>query len=283
MDALAQQRRAEGRPATALAWGAWTQATELTEHLGDADRLRFARVGVVPISDAEGLAGFDRGLLAEGQLLATRLDVSGLRRIAREGELPAMFGKLVRARRQSDRSGSAESLARRLAAADDGGREAILSELVRGHVAAVLGFSNTSAVESSKALKDLGFDSLGAVELRNRLSRVTGLRLPATLAFDHPTSDAVVKLLAERLSGRETPKRLIDQELSKLESLLVEVSSEERESDGLDGRLKAFRERISAFLRDGSAGAIRNDGGRQDLDGVSDEELFGLVDREVGS
>src|SRR5205085_4163333 len=127
---------------------------------------------------------------------------AALRAPARAGTLPRLLHGLVRAppRRGGDAGGS---LARRLATLPEAEWDEAIVELVRGEVAAVLGQASGAAVEPQRAFKDTGFDSLGAVELRNRLSAATGIRLPSTLLFDHPTPAAVAKLLRERVQGVE--------------------------------------------------------------------------------
>ncbi|HEX8648321.1 MAG TPA: SDR family NAD(P)-dependent oxidoreductase, partial [Thermoleophilaceae bacterium] len=205
VDALAQRRRAEGLPARALAWGLWEQSSGMTGALTDTDRARMARLGIAPIGDEEGLALFDAArTAAEAVLLPVRLDTAALRAQARSGELPALLRGLVRAPARRARE-AAGSLGQRLADLPEAEWDATILELVRGHVASVLGHASPEAVDPSRAFKELGFDSLGAVELRNRLAQVSGLRLPSTLVFDHPTPAAVAKLLRERVEGTDRP------------------------------------------------------------------------------
>nr|WP_267895518.1 type I polyketide synthase [Streptomyces sp. RTd22] len=208
LDALAAVRRAEGLPATSLAWGLWDQRSDMTGELGQADLARMARSGLRALSSAEGLALFDAGVASDqALLLAARFDTAALR--ASEATVPAILRGLVRGpvrrARAGEGAGTAEGLAQRLAGLTQSERTRALSELVRGHVATVLGHDSAGAVEESRAFKDLGFDSLTAVDLRNRLNAATGLRLPATLVFDHPTPAAlVVHLHAELFGATET-------------------------------------------------------------------------------
>ncbi len=204
LDALAQRRRADGLPALALGWGAWERESELTAGLGEADRARRARDGIGALGDAEGLALFDRArALGRPRVLPIRLDEPALRAVAREGSLPPLLRGLVRA---PARRAAAGSLAERLAAAPTAERERLVAELVRSHVAAVLGHPSGTAIDPEAAFKELGFDSLAAVELRNRLERASGLRLPATLVFDHPNAAAVSGFLAQLAVGAERPR-----------------------------------------------------------------------------
>ncbi len=201
LEALARRRHAEGLPALSLSWGAWEEESEMTGRLGDADRARIGRGGVLPLSSEQGLRLFDHArALHEPQLVPVALDTAALRAAARAGLLPPLLAGLVRVPARPARRGS---LAERLAGAAAGEREEIVTELVRTHVAAVLGHASAAAIDPEAPFKDLGFDSLAAVELRNRLAAATGLRLPATLVFDHPTATAVgAHLLSAAAGGR---------------------------------------------------------------------------------
>ncbi|MEU0845115.1 type I polyketide synthase, partial [Streptomyces sp. NPDC005962] len=208
LEALAQQRVAQGLPATALAWGLWAGAG-MGSGLDEVGLRRIARGGGAPIAADEGLALFDAAR-ADGTavLFPMRLDYAGLRTEATAtGTVPALFRGLVRApvRRAATAAATADgsSLVRRLAGLARAQQERELLELVCGRVAAVLGHSGADVIEAGRAFKELGFDSLTAVELRNDLKTVTGLRLPATLVFDYPTPTALAGYLREELLGAE--------------------------------------------------------------------------------
>ncbi|MET8853317.1 SDR family NAD(P)-dependent oxidoreductase [Amycolatopsis sp. NPDC004625] len=204
LDALAQHRRARGLPAIALAWGLWAEASSMTGHLADGDRRRMAGAGMTPLDTELGLALFDRAVAADRAVLApVRLELAALRR---QPVTPTLLhGLLPPPRRQATAAATQSSFAGRLAGlgADDRLRQAL--ELVRGLVAGVLGYASGAAVEPARAFKELGFDSLTALELRNRLAAETGLRLPATLVFDHPTPQALTRYVVERVSGAAAP------------------------------------------------------------------------------
>jgi NAD(P)-dependent dehydrogenase (short-subunit alcohol dehydrogenase family) len=201
LDGLAYHRRAEGLPATALAWGPWERATAMTGGVSDTDRLRAERLGATALSDEQGLALLDiaRGA-ARPMFVPVRLDTAALRARAKAGALPAILQGLVRVpvRRAAD---PRDSLARRLAGAPEYDRQAIVLELVQSQVAGVLGHTSGEAIDPQRDFKDLGFDSLSAVELTNGLRRATGLRLPTTLIFDHPSPAAVAEFLRDESAG----------------------------------------------------------------------------------
>jgi candicidin polyketide synthase FscB len=204
LDALAAHRLARGLPGSSLAWGLWEQASGMTEDMTEADVSRMARLGSGALSSEQGLELFDDALDAgEALMLPIPLDFGALRAQARIGVLPAMLAGLVRAPRRRSSEQSA-SLARRLAATPEAGRAGVVLELVRAQIAIVLGHASPEAIDAQRSFKELGFDSLTAVELRNRLNVTTGLRLPVTLVFDYPTASAVASNLLDKLSGAQS-------------------------------------------------------------------------------
>ncbi len=202
LDALAAHRRARGLAAVSMAWGRWEQATGLTGHLSKMDLDRMGRSGVAQMTSEEGLRLLDEAWAdADAMTVAARLDSAPLQALARADALPSILRDLVRVRPRAAREGSRGLLAERLRAATEQERRGIVLELVRGEVAAVLGHPSPEAIDAHRALKEQGFDSLLAVELRNRLSTATGLRLAATLVFDHPTAALVASHLLEQVDG----------------------------------------------------------------------------------
>ncbi|MFD8940267.1 type I polyketide synthase, partial [Streptomyces sp. NPDC059578] len=194
LDALAATRRATGLPATSLAWGLWSQSEGMGAGLGQAELARLERMGLSALTVETGLALFDQALEADATVVVpTELDTAVLRVQARAGLLPPLLRGLVKVLPKSESQTGA--LAQRLAEVPEAERERIVLELVQAQVASVLGHASAASVEPERAFKDLGFDSLSAVELRNRLTKVTGARLPATLVFDHPSPAAVARFL----------------------------------------------------------------------------------------
>ncbi len=205
LDALAARRRAHGLPGVSMAWGWWEQATGLTGHLSETDLARLRRSGIAAMSSEEGLRLFDRALTdVDALTVPVRLDEAALRTQARTDALPAMLRSLVRA--SSRRSGlrGEGQLAERLRDAPAPKRREIVLQLVRSEAAAVLGHSSPEAIGSQRVFKELGFDSLLAVELRNRLNALTGLRLAATLVFDYPTPALLADRMLEEIGGVQT-------------------------------------------------------------------------------
>ncbi|MFF3650788.1 SDR family NAD(P)-dependent oxidoreductase [Streptomyces sp. NPDC002181] len=207
LDALAAHRRAAGLPAVSMAWGLWADGTGMTGHLDEATVARMRRGGFPPIAAAEGLALFDSAFTATadgGSLrVLLKLDTAALRVAAGSGTVPALLRSLVRVPlRQAVKADRGEaSFGDRLASLSGGERTKALLDLVRRQVAEVLGHGSVDAVDPDRAFKELGFDSLTAVELRNRVNAATGLRLPPTLVFDYPSARVLAKHLEGQFAG----------------------------------------------------------------------------------
>jgi polyketide synthase 12 len=201
LDGLAAHRRAQGLPGASMAWGWWAPVSEMTGGLSETDLLRIGRAGFEAFSAEEGLELFDAArATGEALTIPVRLNVATLRARAAAGELPALLRGLVRAPARRAAGGQG-SLAIRLAGISGEERRRAVLDLVRGEVAAVLGYDSPAGIDVRRAFRELGFDSLTAVELRNRLHVVTGLRLPATLVFDYPNPEALATHLLEQVEG----------------------------------------------------------------------------------
>ncbi|MEU1073475.1 SDR family NAD(P)-dependent oxidoreductase [Streptomyces sp. NPDC005878] len=277
LDGLAALRRAQDLPALSLAWGLWDTDSELTAHLNADGRGRSA---LPQLSQDDGLALFDRALtLDEGLLVPAALDLPGVRERARTGSVPALLRALVRPVRQAAGSASAgeHGLAERLAALSPAEREAAVLDLVRTAAAAALGHSGAGAVNPDQAFKDIGFDSLAAVDLRNRLAAASGVRLSATLVFDFPTPGALAAELARMvLPERDTaPEALLLDEVERLERALAGGgAADDAVHAQVTGRLRGLLARWEAGRAAG--------GDVLDLETVSDDDLFELAERELG-
>jgi polyketide synthase 12 len=206
LDGLASHRRAHGLPAISLAWGLWDQASAMTGGLDAADLARLGRDGILALSSAEAMELFDTALIVDEPFMApARIDLGALR--AHAVAVPPMFSDLVNAptrRRVDDSLAAAKSksaLAHRLHGLPEAEQHAVLLDLVRSHIATVLGNTSAEAIDADKAFQELGFDSLTAVELRNRLKTATGLSLSPTLIFDYPTPNALASYIRTELAG----------------------------------------------------------------------------------
>ncbi|MGO9508801.1 MAG: SDR family NAD(P)-dependent oxidoreductase, partial [Mycobacterium sp.] len=206
LDGLAAHRRAHRLPAISLGWGLWDQASAMTGGLDEAGRARLGRDGILALSSDEAMELFDTALIVDEPFLApARIDLPALR--AHAVAVPPMFSDLVNAptrRRVDDSMAAAKSksaLAHRLQGLSEAEQHTVLLDLVRTHIATVLGNVTPEAIDPDKAFQELGFDSLTAVEMRNRLKTVTGLSLSPTLIFDYPTPNGLAKYIRGELAG----------------------------------------------------------------------------------
>ncbi|MFI2616827.1 type I polyketide synthase [Streptomyces sp. NPDC018587] len=212
LDALAEQRRAQGLPAHSLAWGLWADRSAMTGALGTADLDRMRRAGIRPLATEEGLALFDAAVrLPYPYTVPVRLDIAALREQRPPAPLLRALVRTTAKRAAANTPAGGDGLRGRLAALAPAERDRELTELVRAQAALVLGHGSAEAVEVDRAFRDMGFDSLTAVELRNRIGSATGLRLPVTAVFDHPTPAALAAEVGARLGvdSGATPRRAV--------------------------------------------------------------------------
>ena len=203
LDALASHRRPAGLAATSIAWGLWEEQGGMTGRLTAADRSRLARSGVVPLESADGLAPLTPPC---GPARATRRGPLSFGALGAAGTIPPPLRALVPAppRQASRTADTGSQLPAKMASLPQAEREQLVLRVVRDQSAAVLGHRGSGGVDPGRGFKDLGFDSLTAVELRNRLGAVTGLRLPATMVFDYPTPRALAELRAHGAGRRHS-------------------------------------------------------------------------------
>ena len=270
LDALAAHRRANGLAGVSVAWGLWDTATGMSDTLGEAEVARLGRSGVAPLGVEQGLALFDAALgSAQPLIVATNWDNAGLRSRADGGVLPALLRGLVRAPRAA-KAADAGGIATRLVGLSEEDAQRTLVDLVRSHVAAVLAHPDPGGVEVDRTFTELGFDSLTAVELRNRLDAQTGLTLPATLAFDHPTVTALATHLRRTLapappSPEDTLRALLDQVRAAVAGDAALAAIAQDAVGGLGAR-PGESDGPTVLDRVGTA---------------SDEELFAFIDSEL--
>nr|WP_062212863.1 type I polyketide synthase [Streptomyces sp. NBRC 109706] len=288
LDALAQHRHALGLPATSLVWGFWADASGMTGHLDGRDRARISGNGLVPLTPDEGHALFDAAVRTDEPLLVTaRLDLGSGAAPTDPALLPPLMRALVRtgpARRTAQSTaatGGGTALAARLATLGEAERDKVVLDLIRGHVATVLGHTNAQAVGAERPFKEMGFDSLTAVELRNRLNTATGLSLPATLIFDHPSPQALARLIRSELvvTDADTTPPLVAQ-LDRLDASLDAASPDDIARDRIVDRLRATLARLNDAS---SASTPLPDDNDDDLATATDDELFDLLEDELGT
>ncbi|MGK4001428.1 SDR family NAD(P)-dependent oxidoreductase [Sorangium sp. So ce1036] len=285
LDALAAALRARGVPAMSLAWGFWERGgIGMTARLGAADMARLKRQGIVPMTVAQGLGLLDRALdRPDAALVPASLDLSAIQRAASDPrQVPPMLRGLVRlaprpaAGAADGRSREASTLRQRLAAMSEPERRQALLDLVRTEAAAVLVLRGPDAVPADKPLRELGLDSLTAVELRNRLRIRAQIELPSTLAFDYPTPKAVAAYLAQELGlhdvvteGREPGLRSDDEIRSAIASIRISAL---RQAGLLDSLLRLAASEAAPAPADAAP-----ESDELMLQQIGDEELARLV------
>ncbi|TPQ24187.1 SDR family NAD(P)-dependent oxidoreductase [Streptomyces sporangiiformans] len=285
LDALAQHRRAQGLAGQSLAWGMWAARSAMTGELGEADLARMSRGGIGALTTEQGLALFDTATgTGHALLVPVPLDLAQL---SQQGAaLSPLLRGLVRtpARRSAAASADAErdhgpTLAQRLAGLTGQQRLVALADLIAQHVAAVLGYPSAAAVDLKRPFQEMGFDSLTAVELRNRMNTATGLRLPPTLVFDNPTPHDLAAHLLEELPLDDDPAAApLDTELDKLESLLTAAPLAAEDRSRVEQRLRSF-----LALCEGVSTATDGSDDNSDLVAATADEIFDLIDNELGT
>jgi hypothetical protein len=255
-------------------------------HLDETGRHRFARAGVTFLPPEQAMALLDTLLDTtsrdDAMLVAAPLDLT---RVQAPGEMvPAMLRELVRPGRHAEQNGqdSMGSLAQRLAGLEQAEQERALLELILGGTASVLGHKTASSIDAARPFRELGFDSLTAVELRNRLAAATGTRLPATLVFDHPTPLALAHHLRMELVGNTaTPSAGIFVELDRLEATLAAIDTDEDTRDSIATRLRTILSRWAASTPEPNGDAT--DTRKRRLESATLGEVLDLIDAELGN
>jgi acyl transferase domain-containing protein len=284
LDALAQSRRARGRTATSVAWGAWAGSGMAADPAAE-DQLR--RRGVLAMAPERALAALGQALEHDETVL-TVADVDWARFAATftAARPRPLLSELPTARQEAADTGRGEAAhtgsgpGERLRSMPGAERDAALLDLVRSAVGAVLGHAGTDAIDVDRPFKDLGFDSLTSVELRNRLTSATGLSLPATLVFDHPTPLDLTGRLRAGFAGEEReqlpPDQAVLQELDKLEAGISALSPD-HDLDAVQARLRSLVSRLGdRQSADDDVPVTRK------LEKATDDELFDFIHREFG-
>ncbi|SEO46466.1 Acyl transferase domain-containing protein [Amycolatopsis saalfeldensis] len=273
LDGLARRRRATGKTATSIAWGSWggggmvdTEASDLLRRMGLAEM--DPRLAVEVLGQA-----LDHD---ESQLVVADIDWTAFAPVYQLARPRPLLRGLPEAADDTGESSPEPTgdLKGQLASLTPAEQQRTLLELVRGQVAVVAGYDAGSAVEPARAFKELGFDSVTAVDLRNRLGASTGLKLPATVAFDHVNSHALAEHLWTQLCEgvAEVP---LEVELDRLESVAAGLDAAEIDRSRIVARLQAMVTTLHQTIAGGTAGAA--------LEAATTDELFALIDNELGA
>ncbi|AXG81915.1 type I polyketide synthase [Streptomyces paludis] len=278
LDALARERHAAGQAALSLAWGPWAQDAGMTGALTETDVKRMADSGSVPLTVAQGLALFDAAVTTDEPVLVPLAVHAGARGAAHH---PLLRG-LVRTERRRPSADAAPAVPAvdRLAGLDEQGRTRFVLDLVRAEVAAVLAHDSTDGIGDDREFRDLGMDSLTAVELRNRLATVTGLRMSATLVFDYPTPAVLAAHLLPRLGGGTTAKAQGPNplaELDRLESALAGADPDPITRAGISARLRGLAAQWATPGAEPDGEAVT-----EQISSASADEIFAFIDNELG-
>ena len=290
LDGLAAHRRAHGLAGLSVAWGLWEQASGMTRHLADRDKARMSRLGLAPISTEQALRLFDTAMLTDRPvLMAARLDPAAL--ADHSAALPPLLSQLVarRARRVIDETdttaASMTSLVARLQGLSAEQRHSELVDLVCSNAATVLGRTNAADINAGSVFQDLGFDSLTAVELRNRLKTATGLSLSPTLIFDYPTPVVLAEHLDSRLevttTGADKPNLMarFNYITRELQTLLNQPDWKPEDKPHLTTRIQTLLTTLSAHLDPYDP----QDPDDEDIHAATESQLFAILDEELGS
>nr|WP_103504247.1 type I polyketide synthase [Streptomyces sp. SM14] len=282
LDALAAGIRAGGRDALSVGWGMWATGTGMTGHLSEGEREDATGSGTA-LSDVDGLALLDSALTTgRSHVVAARLDLAAVRAHAHTVPVPALLRTLVPPpvrRTAEEQRPETASLSSRLAPLDPAERRQVVLDLVRGHAAAVLGHASAEAIHPELGFTDLGFSSLSAVEIRNQLSAATGLRLPTTLVFDHPSAARLTDHLLEQLvvESADTGPAAFLADLDRLDAALAGTSPGDETRSRVVSRLHALLARHDTADGSGLVTAAGN------LDAADDDNLFAFIDNELGA
>ncbi|MFH8342799.1 SDR family NAD(P)-dependent oxidoreductase [Streptomyces sp. AM6-12] len=284
LDGLAEARRAAGLPATSLCWGFWADRSEMVAGLGEEDVVRLQRQGVQPMASHEGLALFDAALaLAEPVLVPARLNLAALDTAAPLlRALPGTGTPAGPGGGPAPGESGGTALAQTLAALPAAEAEAALLDAVRAQTALVLGHADSRRIGPAATFKELGIDSLTALQLRNKLSAVTGLKLPATLVFDHPNPAALARFLTAGIApgaGPESPADGLVKEIEGLGARLEDAFARLAEPDQatISTLLGELQGRVRSLASAGSPVGIVDQ-----ITSASAGELLSLLDKELG-
>ncbi|HEY5836716.1 SDR family NAD(P)-dependent oxidoreductase [Streptomyces sp.] len=294
LDALAEHRRGRGQAAVSFAWGVWADTAPTAGEPADpaaeqARRERLRGIGLAEMDPELALTAME-GVLggpADGPYVVADVDWARFAPAFTATRPSPFLGGVPEAEQAMTEAagdggeGAAEAagtLLQSLAGLTDAEQERLLTDLVRGEIAAVLGHSGPESIGAGRALKDLGLDSLAAVALRNRLGAATGLRLSATLVFDHPSPAAVAAHLRASLGPAEPDTSPLDEELDKLQALLAGFTGDQAARDRAGARLQSLLSALTGPAPASEAATVA-----AQLDDATDEDIFAFIDGELGT
>ncbi|MGW0947706.1 type I polyketide synthase [Streptomyces sp. NPDC002623] len=285
LEGLIRERRARGLTGSSVSWGGWKGTAMAAD--GNAEQLARRGVGLLePESAVRAL----RQALEQDEVSVTVADLDWALftpgyTMARRRPLIEDIPEVARILREADTLGDAPEAAAeagadlrgRLAGLAESEQQALLLGLVRGEAAQVLAHGSTAEITPGRAFKELGFDSLTAMELRNRLSKATGLRLPATLVFDHPNPQRITDLLLTELAQEGRLPGIADvldirRELTRISEALDSVAPDPQAREDIADHLRDLIAQLSTAEKDGAT----------DLEAATDDEIFDFIDRDLG-
>ncbi|EXG82137.1 short chain dehydrogenase/acyltransferase [Cryptosporangium arvum DSM 44712] len=270
LDALATTR-----PSTmALAWGPWAADAGMTSALSDAAIARLGRSTMPPLTPEQGLALLDTAVRSDRPLaVLTRINPTA------PTAVPPILRRLVTPPRRTAATAVTTDLRAELAGQDPIDQRQRVLDLVRAGAAVVLGHTTADRVRADLEFRQLGFDSLTAVELRNQLGTATGLRLPSTMVFDYPTPDKLAGFLLDELLDDLGPAVApLTAELDRLEAALAAAGPDEADRAGVPARLRQLLNRLTAAPAGAGAGA----GVTEQIHAASTAEVLAFIDNELG-
>ncbi|OBG22026.1 type I polyketide synthase [Mycobacterium sp. 852002-51057_SCH5723018] len=280
LDGLVQYRRAQGLPGLSVAWGLWEQTSAMTAHLGERDKARMSRIGLGALSTEQALESFDTAMLVDRPVLvAARVDRTALSN--NTAALPPLLRELAarptrRVVTDTDATASTTGLSARLHGLSAEARQRALVDIVCGNAATVLGLPNGADIDAGRAFQDLGFDSLTAVELRNRLKTATGLTLSPTLIFDYPTPAILAGHLDAQLAlttDQPSPTARFHDIARELKALL------DQPGWAAEDKAQLIENLLATLTPAGPADSEHID---DDLHTATESQLFAILDEELG-
>ncbi|MFD6040240.1 beta-ketoacyl reductase, partial [Streptomyces koyangensis] len=295
LDGFAEARRARGLPATSIAWGVWDTRDwdavdeAMEQGAGAVTPSRLRRQGMNFLDTGRALTALGE-ILTEDETFIAVADVEWEKfapvfRLARPRPLldtiPEAREDIEPTRPTGTQDAERGAYASRLAAMPEAERRRNVIEMVRSHATAVLGHESTDEIDATRAFRDVGFDSLTAVELRNRLNTATGVRLPSTVVFDHPNPTALAEqILTELFEHEPVGHAAVLDEFERLAAGLT--APDEVALTEIVARLEALTQRFRALRPDqGAVGAVDEARQQRALEEATADEMFALLKEEL--